>query len=177
MLLCLHWSGPVCIIFWTECCLCQSVVMVIYAFIVSIHRSEGCRKITHPPDCCSGPLNPPAVTPKLHHKLSFFSFFWGQLDHGGFTQRERAAGICHPLYTADVPLHCHLYLPRQTLLPASFCKAWWEQDPLHRRCPFSRLDWSWRGEQGGDRGREGPLGLDDGCHSDWTGAGREIKIS
>lgn len=63
----------------------------------------GMQKNTHPPDCCSGPLNPPAVTPKLHHKLSFFSFFWDQLDKGGFSQRERAAGICHS------PLHGRLY--------------------------------------------------------------------
>lgn len=138
MLLCLLWSGPVCIIFWSEWCHCDSVVMVICAFIVSSHRSEGCRRITHPPDCCSGPLNPPSVTPKLTN-WDFFPSSESSWMTEDFTQRERTAGICH-FPSARTPLRLmflHLYPPQQALLPASFCKAWWEQDPPPPPSPLS----------------------------------------
>lgn len=44
MLQCLLWSGPVCIIFWSEWCHCDSVVMVICAFIVSSHRRRDAKE-------------------------------------------------------------------------------------------------------------------------------------
>lgn len=148
MLLCLLLSGPVCIIFWSEWCHCESVVMVISAFIVSSHSSEGCRRITHPPDCCSGPLNPPAVSPKLHHKLRFSLSSESSWMTEDLTQRERAAGTYH-FPSARTPLwlmFLHLYLPQQALLPASFCKAWWEQDPSSVTT-VRKAAWSKAGEE------------------------------
>lgn len=170
MLLCLHWSGAVCIIFWTEWCHCQSVVMVTHAFIVCSHRSEGCRKITHPPDCCSGPLNPPAP----HHKPSFFPIFWDQLDSGGFTRRERAAGICHS------PPHGCLYgwcsSPQSSQPPVASTSCFLLQGMMGAGPPPPPPpSVGVKLERRAEEGREGPMGLDDGCHSDWTGAGDSSK--
>lgn len=108
MLLCLHWSGLVCILFWTEWCHCWSVVMVIYVFIVSRHRREGCRKITHPPVCRSGPLNPPAVT-KAPSQTGFFPLL-RQLEMKDLPGEKEHLESAIPLHTdaptADVPPHC-----------------------------------------------------------------------
>lgn len=160
MLQCLLWSGPVCIIFWSEWCHCDSVVMVIYAFIVSSHRSEGCRRITHPLDCCSGPLNPPSVTPKLHHKLRFFFLLLKTAGWRRILPREK-----EQLESAIFPLHRRLYgwcssistllSKHYFLLPSARHDGSRTPLLLHRHCPFGSLEQSWWGEQGGDRGREG----------------------
>lgn len=71
---------------------------------------------------------------------------WERLDDGGLTRREGDPPemllytSVMLLYTSMMLLYTsvwcsstlsspHLCLPLQALLPASFCKAWWEQDP------------------------------------------------
>lgn len=122
MLLCLHWSGPVCIIFRTEWRHCQSVVMVTYAFIVCSHRSEGCRKITHPPDRCSGPGHTKAPSQTEFFSKSSETSWIMENSPREKEQLESAIPLYTDASTADVPLYSHRYLPWQAL-PASFCKA------------------------------------------------------